>query len=56
MYIGDQKNTRVCQCGDCLNIMERIKITGESQKKREERNPNSDTRSPSHGAGLAVVW
>ena len=56
MYIGDQKNTCVCQCGaDCLNIMERIKITGESQNKRRT-NPNSDTRPPSHGAGLTVVW
>ena len=36
MYIGDQKNTCVRQCGDCLNIMERIKITGESQKKKKE--------------------
>lgn len=36
MYIGDQKNKRVCQCGDCLNIMERIKITGESQKKKKK--------------------
>ena len=36
MYIGDQKNTRVCQCGDCLNIMERIKITSESQKKKKK--------------------
>lgn len=39
MYISDQKNTCVCQCGaDCLNIMERIKITGESQNKRRTKS------------------
>ena len=39
MYIGDQKNTCVCQCGaDCLNIMERIKVTDESHNIRRTKS------------------